>query len=301
MDASKQLIVVTGPTAVGKTGLSIRLAQAIGTEIISADARQCYKYMDIGTAKPTVSECGQVKHHLIDFLPLENTYSAGAFAADALGLLKKLWQGCDRVVVTGGSGLYVRALCEGLADMPAVPRHIYGYWEGVWQEKGLGFLLQSLQKHDPSYYSQVDVHNPHRIIRALAVHEVSGKPYSYFRDQKIKKRDFEVIKIGLTLPREVLYQRIDDRVDEMVAQGLFEEARSLHPYSQLPALQTAIGYQEIFSYLEGDTTKQEAIDLIKRHTRNYAKRQLTWFKKDKHTKWFAPTDLTTIKAFVNVT
>lgn len=293
----KQLVVLIGPTAVGKTKLSIQLAKHLATEIISADARQCYKYMDIGIAKPTRSERAEAVHHLVDFLPLEKTYSAGAFERDVLRLLDTLWTRHERVILTGGSGLYIKAVCQGLADMPIIPQGLYHELDILYKQKGLDHLLKLLADKDSVYYDQVDKKNPHRIIRALAVCQASAKPYSYFRNEKPVTRPFEVIKIGLTLCRDILYERINGRVDQMVKDGLFEEAKGLYAYKDLPCLKT-IGYQEVFDFLEGKCSKEEAIHCIKLNTRHYAKRQLTWFRGDRDIMWFAPTDEIAIKTFL---
>lgn len=293
----KQLIVLIGPTAVGKTKLSVQLAHHFATEIISADARQCYKYMDIGTAKPTRSERAEAVHHLVDFLPLEKNYSAGAFERDVLKLLDTLWTRHQQVILTGGSGLYIKAVCQGLANMPVIPQGLYNQLDAFYKQKGLNPLLQLLAQKDPAYYAQVDKKNPRRIIRALAVCEASGKPYAHFRSEKPLTRPFQVIKIGLTLPKEILYQRVNHRVDAMVQEGLFEEAKRLYAHKDLPCFKT-IGYQEVFDFLEGKYSKQETIDRIKQHTRHYAKRQLTWFRNDPDIMWFAPTDELAIKAYL---
>lgn len=296
--SSKHLIVVVGPTAVGKTSLCIKLAQHLGTEIISADARQCYKQMYIGTAKPTVSEQVAVVHHLIDFLSLEQSYSAVAFEQDVFRILENLWLRFSKVVLTGGSGLYIKAVCEGLASVPSISASMYTQLNQMYIDKGLAPLCKELALLDPKYYQEVDKCNPHRVIRALAVCRTTGKTYTYFRTKNSLERPFKITKIGLKIPREVLYKRINDRVDQMVAQGLFEEAKKLYSYRDYQALQT-VGYKEVFSFLAGDYDKAHAIALLKRNTRRYAKRQMTWFNKDPQIRWFHPSKWEAIKDYID--
>ena len=293
----KYLIVVGGPTAVGKTAFSIQLARALQTEIISADSRQLYKQLDIGTAKPDAAELASVPHHFIDILEPDTEYSAGQFERDALLLLEQLFQKYRAVVVVGGSGMYVQALYRGMDQMPEVPANIRESLNQELQVKGLDVLAERLKHHDPQYWQEVDRQNPVRIIRALEVIEATGKPYSSFRQQQYPARPFETIKIGLERPREDLYARIDSRMDLMIEQGLFEEAKRLYPHRELNALQT-VGYQEIFGYLEGQYDKEEAIRLLKRNSRRYAKRQMTWFKKDEGFRWFSPDRLEEALAFI---
>lgn len=286
-----------GPTAVGKTAFSIQLAQALKTEIISADSRQLYKQMTIGTAKPEAHELRAVSHHFVDMIEPDTEYSAGQFERDALLLLEQLFDQHQTVVVAGGSGLYVQALVRGMDQMPKVPPSFRESLNREFQEKGLSPLLAELQSNDPAYFESVDKQNPARILRALEVCRATGAPYSSFRKQDFPRRSFETIKIGLERPREELYSRIDLRMDQMIAQGLFEEAERLYPYRQLNALQT-VGYQEIFGYLEGAYDREEAIRLLKRNSRHYAKRQLTWFKKDEEFHWFLPHQLEEALAFI---
>jgi tRNA dimethylallyltransferase len=293
----KYLVVVGGPTAVGKTAFSIRLAQALNTHIISADSRQLYRRMNIGTAKPEPNELVAVPHHFIDVLEPDTEYSAGQFERDALQLLDELFKRHKAVVVAGGSGMYVQALCRGMDHMPEVPAEIRAALNHELANKGLEILLQELQQHDRQYWQVVDRQNPVRVIRALEVIRATGQPYSFFRQQQFPERPFEVIKIGLDRPREELYNRIDARMDAMIGQGLFEEAESLYPYRQLNALQT-VGYQEIFGFMEGQYDREEAIRLLKRNSRRYAKRQLTWFRKDQEFQWFHPQELEKAMSFI---
>lgn len=286
-----------GPTAVGKTAFSIQLAQALKTEIISADSRQLYRQMTIGTAKPEVHELRAVPHHFIDIIEPDTEYNAGQFERDALLLLEQLFEQHQTVVVAGGSGLYVQALVRGMDQMPEVPPSFREALNREFHEKGLSPLLAELQSSDPAYFESVDKQNPARILRALEVCRATGAPYSSFRKQAFTSRSFETIKIGLERPREELYSRIDLRMDQMIAQGLFEEAERLYPYRQLNALQT-VGYQEIFGYMEGAYDREETIRLLKRNSRRYAKRQLTWFKKDEDFCWFHPHQLEEALAFI---
>lgn len=294
----KYLIVVGGPTAVGKTAFSIHLAQVLQTEIISADSRQLYRQMDIGTAKPSDAERKAVPHHFIDVLDPDTEYSAGHFERDALVLLDQLFQKYNAVVVAGGSGLYVQALVRGMDQMPEVTDGIRETLNHELQERGLLPLLDELKDLDPVYWQGVDKNNPARIVRALEVIRASGKPYSFYRQQQYPHRPFETIQIGLERAREELYTRIDQRMEEMINQGLFAEAERLYPYRKLNALQT-VGYQEIFAYLEGEYNKEEAIRLLKRNSRRYAKRQLTWFKKDADFNWFHPHDADKAIDYIN--
>lgn len=285
----KYLIVVAGPTAVGKTELCIQLAQQLRTEIISADARQCYQGMAIGTAQPTPAAMQKVPHHLVNFLPVQAPYNAGMFAQDALKILESLLKKYDHVLMTGGSGLYIQAVCQGLDDMPPVASTIRSALQNKLQTTGLSALVAALATHDPAYYQTVDRANPQRVIRALEVCLTTGQPYSTFRKHQPAIRSFTIIKIGLTVDRQVLYQRIDQRAAQMLDQGLMQEAVALYPYRHYNALQT-VGYREIFGYLDGHYNLEEAVRLLKRNTRWYAKRQLTWFRRDPAVHWFHPDD-----------
>lgn len=291
------LLVVGGPTAVGKTAFSIQLARHFKTEIISADSRQLYQQLRIGTAKPNSAELAAVPHHFIDILPPEQEFNAGQFEREALILLENLFQKYQHVVVGGGSGMYVQALCQGIDKMPEVPAALRQQLNQALDKEGLAPLVEQLKNLDPAYYEQVDKQNPQRVLRALEVCLYTTKPYSSFRKQGFKKRPFHIIKIGLERSRPELYQRIDQRMDAMIAEGLFEEAKSLYPYRALNALQT-VGYKEIFDYLEGKYDKEEAIRLLKRNSRRYAKRQLTWFRKDHAFHWFHPDNFGEAVAFI---
>ena len=293
----KTLIVIAGPTAVGKTDLSIKLAQHFNTVILSADSRQFYREMSIGTAKPTPEEQQGIKHYFIDSHSITEEYNAGQFEADALNVLEQVFREKDVAILVGGSGLYMRALCEGMDEMPEVAPEIREELNQKLQTEGLETLGEMLRKLDPEYYKQVDKNNPQRVIRALEVCLASGKPYSIYRNQHKKNRPFRIIKIGLERPRTELYFRIDSRMDQMLAQGLLEEAKRLLPYKEHNALQT-VGYSEIFDFLEGKYDWEEAVRLLKRNSRRYAKRQLTWFKRDPEFTWFEPSQETDILRFI---
>lgn len=283
-------MILAGPTAVGKTALSIQLAKRYQTEIISADSRQFYKEMEIGTAKPTYDEMDGVPHHFIDSHGILDDYNVGQFEKDALKLLDELFQKHNVVFVVGGSGLYVKALCEGIDEMPIIPVEIRQKLNAEFEKNGIEYLQKQVIESDPEYFKIVDQQNPQRLIRALELYRATGKNMSYYRAQeKVVERPFNIIKIGLERPREELYDRISLRMDQMIEEGLFEEAQKLYPFKHLNALQT-VGYSEIFGYLDGDYDREEAIRLLKRNSRRYAKRQMTWFKKDAEFVWFLAED-----------
>ncbi len=283
----KYLIVVGGPTGSGKTAMAIRLAQYFQTEILSADSRQFFQEMSIGTAKASPEELQAVPHHFINSLSVEQTYSVGDFERDALALLARLYQKHQVVILAGGSSLYIKALCEGLDEFPEVPDLIRAEVEKLYQNEGIAALQQELEQVDPVYFEQVDRANPQRLIRAISVYRASGLPFSSFRTQQAEPRFFKPIYLWLELPREELYQRINQRVDQMLNAGLEAEARSLYAQRHLNALQT-VGYQELFDYFAGDINREEAIELIKRNSRRYAKRQGTWMRRDGFWKTFSP-------------
>jgi len=297
MPQAKTLVCIVGPTAIGKTAVGILLAQHLHTVILSADSRQFYQEMNIGTAKPTVEELAAVPHYFVNSHRLTDIYSAGDFERDALQLLDELFARHDIVLLVGGSGLFVDAVCRGLDDLPQPSPGVRDRLNRLYAHEGLPHLRQLLKERDPVYYQEVDIHNPQRVIRALEVYESTGLPFSLFRKQQRKQRPFQVLKLGLTTDRSNLYQRINTRVDAMMEAGLLDEVRSLLPYRNLSPLQT-VGYAELFEYLEDKYTLDEAVDRIKQNTRRYAKRQLTWFRKDPLTVWFAPTDLAAMKTHV---
>jgi tRNA dimethylallyltransferase len=285
--AQKTLIVIAGPTAVGKTALAIELARHYQTEIVSADSRQYYREMAIGTAKPTEAELAQAKHHFVNSHSVTDSYNVGDFEQDGLKVIDELFKTHDKAILVGGSGLYIKAICEGFDDLPPVDVDVRNELNGLFVEKGIAYLQEQLKTVDPIYYEQVDENNPQRIIRALEVIKTSGKPFSSFHTANVKQRPFKTVKIALNLPRELLYQRINLRVDAMIREGLIDEVKGLLPYREYNALNT-VGYSELFDYLDGITDLETAIGLIKQNTRRFAKRQLTWFNKDKAFNWFAP-------------
>jgi tRNA dimethylallyltransferase len=288
MDSKKNtLIVIAGPTASGKTAVGIELAQQLGTEIISADSRQFYGEMAIGTAKPSPDELAQAPHHFINSHSISDTFTVGNFEQEGLALLNKLFSQQQTAIMVGGSGLYIKAICEGFDQLPVVDPAIREQLNMAYALYGIGYLQDKLKQADPDYYREVDSHNPQRLIRALEVFEGSGMPFSSYRTAVKNERPFNMLKIGLLLPREKLYERINLRVDEMIKQGLVDEVRSLLPYRHLNALNT-VGYSEIFDYLDGKTDLQTAIDRVKQNTRRFAKRQMTWFNKDKEIHWMPP-------------
>jgi tRNA dimethylallyltransferase len=283
--AEKQLYVIVGPTAVGKTAFSIALAKRLSTEIVSADSRQIYREMTIGTAKPTEAELSSIKHHFINSHSVEEEYNAGAYGRDAEILLTRLFVKYDNIVLVGGSGLYIKALLDGFDEIPEVPEDVREKLEEKFKQSGLGWLQEQLAQLDPDLYAGMDQQNPHRLMRALEVRIHTGQSIQSFRGHTKKQHPFKVIKIGLELQRKQLYERIDLRMDKMIEEGLFEEAKALYPLKHLNALQT-VGYQEIFDFMDGQYEKEEAIRLLKRNSRRYAKRQFTWFKRDEDIQWF---------------
>lgn len=286
----KSLIVVAGPTAAGKSALAIRLAKHFDTEVVSADSRQVFAEMNIGTAKPLSEELSAVTHHFIGNVSIEEGYDAATYGEQALEVIGGILAKRDYAVLVGGSGLYIKAVVEGFDPMPEVPGEVRAHIVEKYRSDGLAWLQQQVKDRDPVYFETVDRQNPQRLMRALEILTVSGERPSELR--KSTKRDlaFNVIKVGVAPERDTLNMRIDQRVDEMIAAGLFEEATALYPRRHLNALQT-VGYQEIFGYLDGEYDKDEAIRLLKRNTRHYAKRQLTWFKRDIGIKWFSPAEL----------
>ena len=294
----KYLTCIVGPTAVGKTSTAIKVAQFLNTEIISADSRQFYKELEIGTAKPDALELSEAKHHLVNSLSIHDEYDVGQFEGDALAIINQVHERNNSVVMVGGSGLFIDAVCNGLDEFPEIEDGLRDTLNDEFKQNGLQRLVDELEGKDPEYWSIVDRKNPQRIIRALEVIRSTGKKFSDFRKRSKKERPFEVIKIGLTMEREQLYGRIDRRMDIMIEQGLFEEAKQFIPYKSLNALQT-VGYQEIFPYLEGDYDYAEAVRLLKRNSRRYAKRQLTWFRKDESVEWFEPSNTEQILDYID--
>ncbi|MDN3547614.1 tRNA (adenosine(37)-N6)-dimethylallyltransferase MiaA [Mucilaginibacter aquaedulcis] len=295
---TKTLIVVAGPTAVGKTAAAIELAKHYNTVVVSADSRQFFREMTIGTAKPNAAELAAVKHYFIDSHSITEPFSVGDFEKDGLALLDELFKIHDHVILAGGSGLYIKAICEGFDELPKADPAIRENLNRELEEKGIASLQQKLKFADPVYYDEVDLDNPQRIIRALEVFESSGKPISSYRQATVNKRPFNIVKLALNLPREVLYNRINARVDVMMQQGLLAEVQSLLPYRQLNALQT-VGYAELFDYIDGQTSLEKAVEMIKQNTRRFAKRQLTWFRRDSQFHWFDAGDADVITQMIN--
>lgn len=290
----KNLILIVGPTAVGKTALAVTLAKYYTTEIISADSRQFYKELEIGTAKPSTEELNEVKHHLINSHSFKELVDAGTYERLALEILPKIFSTHHQAIVVGGSGLYVQALCEGLDPVDLRDEEL----RESLSKLSLTELQEKLKSLDKDYFEEVDQQNPQRLMRAIEVITLTGKTYSSLRTGKKKNRDFKIIKVGLTEEREILYERINNRVDEMVARGLEKEAKSFYNDKNEYTLQT-VGYTEFFDYFDGKITKEEAIELIKRNSRRYAKRQLTWFRRDEEIQWFTIHEIEAIKKYIN--
>jgi len=283
----KTVIVIAGPTAVGKTAVAINVAKYFDTEIISADSRQCYKELNIGVARPSEEELKQVKHYFIASHSIHEKITAAFFEHYAFEKSYEIFQHHDIAVMVGGTGLYIKAFCEGMDEIPEVPEIIRNEILNQYKERGLEWLQSEIQKLDPEFYKVGEIKNPQRLMRALEVFKATGKSVLDFRKGKKTEREFDIIKIALELPKEQLHHNIETRVDKMIEQGLLEEVKSLIPYQYLNALQT-VGYKELFDYFNGEMDLTSAIELIKRNTKQYAKRQITWFKKDKEYKWLKP-------------
>jgi tRNA dimethylallyltransferase len=283
----KTVIIIGGPTASGKTASGIAVAKHFGTEIISADSRQCFRELRIGVARPSEEELSQVPHHFIASHSIQQKITAATFEEYALAKAEQLFQDRDAVVMVGGTGLYIKAFCEGMDEIPEVPEDLHNEVLASYQEHGMNWLQEQIQRHDPKFWKEGETQNPQRMMRALEVAMATGRSIFDFRKGEKKERNFSVIKIGIDLPKETLHSNIQHRVDRMMDAGLVKEVESLLSYQHLNALQT-VGYKEIFSYLQGATSLQQAVDAIKQNTRQYAKRQLTWFRKDKEYHWLPP-------------
>lgn len=294
---AKNLLVIIGPTGVGKTELSLRIAENFGTEIVSADSRQLYANLKIGTAAPTPEELQRVPHHFIGTLQLTDYYSAAQYEEDALKLLDHLFQTKDVVILTGGSMMYVDAVCKGIDDIPTVDEETRKTLLERYEKEGLEQLCAELKLLDPDYYKIVDLKNHKRVIHALEICYMTGKTYTSFRTQEKKTRPFRMIKIGLTRDREELYARINQRVDIMMEQGLLDEVKQVYPYRQLNSLNT-VGYKELFNYLDGEWALPFAIDKIKQNSRIYSRKQMTWFKRDEEIRWFHPNQEEDILTYI---
>jgi tRNA dimethylallyltransferase len=294
----KKLIVLIGPTGVGKTELSLSLAEKYNTCIISADSRQLYKDLVIGTASPTTEQLQRVKHYLVGTLQLTDYYSAARYEEEVITLLNTLYLTHDVVVLTGGSMMYVDAVCKGIDDIPTIDDETRHLMLHRYETEGLDTLCAELKLLDPEYYKVVDLKNPKRVVHALEICYMTGRTYTSFRTQQAKERPFEIIKIGLSRPREELYERINHRVDVMVEDGLVEEVQKVYPHRALNSLNT-VGYKEIFNYLNGEWTLAFALDKIKQNSRIYSRKQMTWFKRDKDIRWFHPDDVAEVNSYLD--
>jgi len=286
---SKTVYIIVGPTAIGKTALAIQLAKHLQTEIISADARQCYKELNIGVARPSIEELNQVQHHFIASHSIQETVNASVFEHYALDIAEKLFETKDNIVMVGGTGLYIKAFCEGLDDIPAIDPAIRSNIITAYESNGLAWLQAQLAQKDPAYWEQAEQENPQRLMRALEVMEGLGKSILTFQCRQKKERPFKIVTIGMEMDRALLYDRINLRVESMISAGLEQEVNSLLPYFSLNALQT-VGYREWLAYFNKEVTLKEVINSIQQNTRHYAKRQMTWFKKDSTIRWFDATN-----------
>ncbi len=296
----KILVVIVGPTAIGKTSLAIELANAYHTEIISADSRQFFKEMNIGTAKPSDEELAAAKHHFINSNSVNTLFSTGDFEVEALKLIEKLFKEHDILIMVGGSGLYIDSVCKGLDKLPEIDLRIREQLNDKFASEGITPIQNQLKEVDPEYFAKVDQSNPQRMIRGLEVFLSTGKKLSSFLTANRKERPFNIIKIGLNTDRKLVYDRINQRVDLMMEEGLLDEVKGLIPYRHLNALNT-VGYSELFDYLDGKTDLSSAVAMIKQNTRRFAKRQLTWFRKDESTTWFEPGEFEKIKKYLTTT
>ena len=285
----KRLIVITGPTAVGKTNLCMDIAGQLGIPIINADSRQLFRQLPIGTAQPTKEQRARVRHYFVGTLDIGDYYSASMYEQDVMSLLQQLFAGSDYALLSGGSMMYIDAVCNGIDDIPTVDDETRSLMKRRLAEEGLEALVEELKRLDPEHYELVDRQNPRRVVHALEICHMTGKTYTSFRTSQKKQRPFEIIKIGLNREREELYQRINRRVDQMMEEGLLEEARMMLPYREANALNT-VGYKELFNYFDGVWNLSEAVERIKGNTRRYARKQLTWFKRDTQMRWFHPND-----------
>ena len=298
MSSAKTLIVITGPTAVGKTALCLDIAQHFGIPIINADSRQIYKELKIGTASPTSEQLQLVPHYFVGSLSLTDYYSASLFEQQVLEILSRQFRSHDFALMAGGSMMYIDAVCDGIDDIPTVDDQTRETLKQRLKEEGLEALVEQLKELDPEYYEIVDRQNPRRVVHGLEICLMTGKTYTSFRKREKKERPFRIVKIGLNRPREELYDRINQRVDQMMQQGLLEEAKALYPMRQMNALNT-VGYKELFDYLDGRWPLEEAVERIKGNTRRYARKQLTWYKKDPQIRWFHPDDKEQIISYIS--
>lgn len=294
----KFLIVITGPTGIGKTSVSIEVARHFQSEIVSCDSRQIYRELSIGTAVPSDEELNSIPHHFIHSHSITDNYNASRYETEAIALINSLFQKHDILLLVGGSMMYVDAVCKGIDVMPDAEPEIRAALKEQLEKEGLESLRRQLKNLDPEYYQTVDLKNPNRLIHALEITLQTGKPYSSFRMQTAKPRPFSIIKIGLNCEREILHCRINQRVDKMIEAGLIEEARRVYPLKELNALNT-VGYRELFSWFDGDISEEKAIELIKRNSRRYARKQLTWFRNDEQVQWFQPEQSVAIIDYIS--
>ena len=295
----KTLVVITGPTGVGKTAVAIRLARDLGTEIVSADSRQIFREIPIGTAAPTAEEQAAVRHHFVGILGLEDYYSAAQFEEDALATIDRLFESHDYAVMCGGSMMYVDAVCKGIDQLPTISAEVRTLVARRYEEEGAESMLAELQRLDPTYYNQVDRNNLKRVIHAIEICLQAGRPYSELRTGAVKERPFRIVKIGLNLPRPQLFDRINHRVEMMIEEGLIEEARRVYPLRHLNSLNT-VGYKEMFAWFDGTMDYETAVARLQKNTRVYAKKQLTWFAKDPTMHWLSPTDYNDLKKYLTL-
>lgn len=293
----KTLLVIVGPTGVGKTELSLRAAEYFSTSILNADSRQLYRDIPIGTAAPTAEDLSRVPHHFVGTLNLDDYYSAARYESEAMSLLERLFAGRDIVVLSGGSMLYVDAVCQGIDDIPTISDSVRQQMRERYENEGLETLAAELERLDPAYFAQCDIRNPKRVIHALEICHMTGRTYTSFRVRKVKERPFRIIKIGLCRERGELFDRIGRRTDQMLSAGLLDEARRVLPHRDCNSLNT-VGYKELFKYLDGEWTLDFALEKIKRNTRVYAKKQMTWFKKDPEIAWFHPDKWDEVRFFI---
>lgn len=297
MNAGRTLIVIVGPTGVGKTETCLRLAEHFHIPIINADSRQLFSEIPIGTAAPTQEQMARVKHYLVGTLGLDDYYSASKFEEDVLCLLDQLFAASPMALLAGGSMMYIDAVCNGIDDIPTIDEHTRSNMKRRLAEEGLPALVDELKQLDPDHWAIVDKHNPRRVVHALEICHMTGKTYTSFRKSQKKERPFNIVKIGLNRPREELYERINRRVDQMMADGLLEEARSVYSKRHLNALNT-VGYKELFNYIDGIWTLDEAVERIKGNTRRYCRKQLTWLKRDADIRWFHPDNIEEIIKYI---
>ena len=298
MSSAKTLIVITGPTAVGKTALCLDIAQHFGIPVINADSRQIYKELKIGTASPTIEQMRRVPHYFVGLLSLHDYYSASLFEQQVLEILQREFEHSDYALLTGGSMMYIDAVCNGIDEIPTVDDATREALKARLSSEGLEPLVEELRRLDPEYYEIVDKQNPRRVVHGLEICLMTGKTYTSFRKREKKERPFRIVKIGLNRDREELYNRINQRVDQMMTDGLLDEAQRLYPMRHMNALNT-VGYKEMFAYIDGTWTLEEAVERIKGNTRRYARKQLTWYKKDEQIRWFHPDEIEQIYSYIS--